>query len=88
MMQDSLKDKLTDEDRSTLESAVQDGLQWLDNNAEAEVTEIKEKQKEVEAVANPIIQRIYQSNNDGSGAAGGMGQQPPGNDEPTVEEMK
>merc|ERR1712102_276922 len=43
-----------------------DAIKWLDANQLAEVEEFQEKQKEVEAVCNPIITKLYQS-------AGGSG---------------
>merc|ERR1712025_769850 len=43
-----------------------DAIKWLDANQLAEVEEFQEKQKEVEAVCNPIITKLYQS-------AGGAG---------------
>merc|ERR1712107_726470 len=39
-------------------------IKWLDENQLAEVDEFQAKQKEVEAVCNPIITKLY-------GAAGG-----------------
>merc|ERR1712107_28076 len=41
-----------------------EAIKWLDANQLAEVEEFNEKQKEVEAVCNPIITKLY-------GAAGG-----------------
>merc|ERR1711944_212136 len=45
-----------------------DAIKWLDANQLAEVEEFQEKQKEVEAVCNPIITKLYQS---AGGAPGG-----------------
>ncbi len=58
-----------------LEKAVQETLDWLDNNQLAEVEEFEDKQKELEAKANPIITRMYQ---EGGGAPGGMAGGMPG----------
>lgn len=64
---------------------------WLDASAEATKEEYEEHQKELEAVANPIMQKAY--------GAGGMPQAPPaggasggfpgagGDDGPSVEEV-
>ncbi len=44
---DKLKDKLSEEDKETVEKAVKEGLDWLDSNPEATKDEMAEKQKEV-----------------------------------------
>merc|ERR1712146_850073 len=54
-----IADKISDEDREKLEETVREALDWLDENPEADKEEYEEKQKEVEAVANPIIQEVY-----------------------------
>merc|ERR1712195_343721 len=51
---------ITDEDREIIEEAVKEALEWLDENQEAEKEEYEDKQKEIETVANPIIQNAYQ----------------------------
>merc|ERR1719412_3179701 len=57
-------------DKSTDKQKIQDkcdeAIKWLDANQLAEVEEFQDKQKEVEAVCNPIITKLYQS-------AGGAG---------------
>merc|ERR1719263_2199601 len=50
-----IKDKIDEENAETLEEAIQDALDWLDENQEAETEEYKEKQTELESVANPIM---------------------------------
>ena len=62
-----LKDKIDEEDAEAIETAIQEVLDWLDENQEAEAEEYDEKQKELEGVANPIMQKVYQ-------AAGGGGE--------------
>merc|ERR1719240_2585103 len=64
-----LADKLSDEDKEELESTINEALDWLDENPEAEKEEYDEKQKEVEQVANPIMRNVYQ----GAGGPGGEG---------------
>merc|ERR1711991_395394 len=39
---------------------LKDTLEWLDDNQEAEKEEFEAKQKELEQIANPIIQKVYQ----------------------------
>merc|ERR1712224_429417 len=62
-------DKISEEDKETLEEAVKETLDWLDENDDAEVEEFEEKQKELEGIANPIMSKIYQQG--GAGGAGG-----------------
>ena len=52
-----LSDKLESEEKSAIKEALRDGEEWLRENADAEVDEIKAKQKEVEAVCAPIIKK-------------------------------
>ena len=49
-----------------LRSAVDDAIAWLDTSQEASKEEYEERRKELEGVANPIMQRLYNS-------AGGIG---------------
>lgn len=58
---DALDGKLSEDDKSTLSSTVEDALVWLEDHPAAEKDEYDEKQKEVEAVANPIIKKAYES---------------------------
>jgi heat shock protein 5 len=64
---EKLKDKISEDDAKSIEKAVQDVLDWLDENQEASADDFAEKQKELESVANPIIKRVY----DAAGGAGG-----------------
>merc|ERR1711901_8063 len=63
-----IADKLSEEDKEKIEEAVKETLEWLDDNQEAEKEEFEAKQKELEQIANPIIQKVYQA---GAGGAGG-----------------
>jgi L1 cell adhesion molecule like protein len=66
------KDKISDSDRSTLESAINDTTKWVETNENASTEEFEAKQKELEGTAQPIIMKIYQA----GGAPGGMGGMP------------
>lgn len=61
---EKLADKFDAADKSKLETHVNETIKWLDESQEASKEEYEEKQKELEAVANPIMQKLY-------GAAGG-----------------
>ena len=65
---DKLAGKFDPADKQKLESAVNDTISWLDNAQEASKEEYEEHQKELEAVANPIMQKLYAS---AGGAPGG-----------------
>lgn len=55
-----LADKLSEDDKEELTGAIDEALDWMDENPEAEAEEYSEKQKEVEAIANPIMRELYQ----------------------------
>jgi len=63
---DKLADKLESEDKETIEEAVQEALDWLDDNQDAEKEDFEDKLKEVENVCQPIVSKVY-------AAAGGGG---------------
>merc|ERR1712118_517342 len=56
-----LADKLSEEDKEELDNTINEALDWLDENPEAEAEEFDDKQKEVEQIANPIMRELYQS---------------------------
>merc|ERR1711990_1083832 len=60
-----LADKLSEEDKEELDNTINEALDWLDENPEAEAEEFEDKQKEVEQIANPIMRNVY------AGAGGG-----------------
>jgi len=53
--------KLSEEDAETITDAVEKGIEWLDENQEADPEEYKEQKKEVEDIVSPIISSIYGS---------------------------
>jgi heat shock protein 5 len=63
--------KIDPSEKTELVSLIDEVLDWLDENPEAEAEEFQAKQKEVEKVANPIMRKVY---------GGGSGQ-PAGDDE-------
>merc|ERR1712096_459676 len=67
-----LKEKIAQADKEAIERVVKDALDWLDRNQLAEKDEFEAKQKEVEAVANPIMMKVYQAAGGGDMPAGGM----------------
>merc|ERR1712106_714627 len=65
---EKVKDKISEDDMKKITDKCDEAIKWLDANQLGEVEEFNEKQKEVEAVCNPIITKLYQ----GAGGAGGM----------------
>merc|ERR1719253_2260059 len=53
-------DKISAEDKKELEDIIDETLDWMDENPEAEKEDYDEKQKEVEQIANPIMRNLYQ----------------------------
>jgi heat shock protein 5 len=68
--EEKLKDKISDDDRSTIEDAIKEVNEWLDENTNAEKEEYEEKQKEVEKIVNPIFTKLYQEGGEGGDAGG------------------
>merc|ERR1711915_580141 len=66
---DKVKDKISEDDMKKINDKCDEAIKWLDANQLAEVEEFNDKQKEVEAVCNPIITKLYGA---AGGAPGGM----------------
>merc|ERR1712137_1257145 len=61
-------DNISAEDKKELQDSIDEALEWMDENPEADKEDYDEKQKEVEQVANPIMRNFYAG---GAGGAGG-----------------
>ena len=66
---EKMADKISADDKKLIADKCDEAIKWLDANQLAEVEEFQEKQKEVEAVCNPIITKLYGA---AGGAPGGM----------------
>jgi len=94
---EKLADKFDPADKAKLETAVNEAISWLDASQEGSKEEYEEKQKELEAIANPIMQKLYGSSGapeggfpgGAGGAPGGFpgAGGPGGEDGPSVEEV-
>merc|ERR1712036_88791 len=62
-----LGEKMDEDEKETIDDAIKDGQDWLSSNPEADAEEIKEKQKEIEGICSPIIQKYYQGSGGGAG---------------------
>merc|ERR550532_1504639 len=73
MNDEKLKDKISEDEKRVISSKCDEAVKWLDSNQLAEVDEFQDKQKEVEAVCNPIITKLYQQDEaPGAGMPGGV----------------
>lgn len=63
-----MADNVSAEDKKEMQDMVDEVLDWMDENPEADKEDYDEKQKEVEQVANPIMRNFYAG---GAGGAGG-----------------
>lgn len=52
---------MSDQDKSTVENAVAEAIEWLDDNPSAEKDELQAALSELEAKTNPIMQKLYQA---------------------------
>jgi L1 cell adhesion molecule like protein len=93
---DKVASKLSPEDKSKVDKAIEEALHWLEGNQLAEVEELEYQRKELEGVCAPIIQKMYAGETGGmpGGMPGGMGGGMPGGAAgaggaagPTVEEV-
>merc|ERR1739842_38002 len=69
--------KLSDEEKTTMEEAIDEKIKWLEDNAEGEAEDFKAQKKELEDIVQPIIAKLYQ---------GAGGAPPPGGEEGEGEE--
>ena len=85
---DKMKESLG-EDAELVDKTSQEGLDWLEKDEERTKEDYDNKQKEIEGVLGPIIQKAYQANMPAGGMpAGGVpGGMPAGDDGPAVEEI-
>ena len=67
--EEKLKDKFSEDEKKQIETKIDEVLKWTNDNPAASKEEYDAKQKEIEAVFNPIMQKIYQQM---GGQPGGM----------------
>ncbi|KAM0325361.1 hypothetical protein ACHAQA_007346 [Verticillium albo-atrum] len=94
-----VEEKLDESDKTTLTAEIDKCVAWLDENQQATKEEYEDRQKELEAVANPIMMKFYGAGGAPGGMPGGMPGGAPGapggpggpgathDDGPTVEEV-
>eukprot|EP00658_Telonema_sp_P-2_P080093 TRINITY_DN78_c0_g1_i7.p1 TRINITY_DN78_c0_g1~~TRINITY_DN78_c0_g1_i7.p1 ORF type:complete len:645 (-),score=277.77 TRINITY_DN78_c0_g1_i7:171-2105(-) len=90
---DKFKDALEADDKKSIEDKVQEVMTWLDTAEHAEKEEFESMQKELEAVCNPIIQKMYAtagappSDGMNGGFPSGGAESSEGGAGPTIEEV-
>jgi len=94
---EKLKDKISDSDKTTILDKCNEVIRWLDANQLAEKEEFESQQKELEAVCNPIMTKMYQGTGGvpggmpggfpGAGGPPGSGGAPGAGAGPTIEEV-
>merc|ERR1712210_307332 len=52
---EKVKDKISEDDKTKAEKAIDDALSWLEGNQLAEKEEFEHKRKEVEGICTPIM---------------------------------
>jgi len=88
LQEEKLKEKFESGDKEKIESVVQETLDWLEKNQLAEKEEFAAKQKEMEAVVNPIMMKVYAAAGGAPEGAEFPGAGPSdGHKQPTVEEV-
>ena len=80
---EKLGGKLSSEEKSTIEAAVEEQIKWLESNQGAETEELKEHKKQLEEIVNPIVTKLY-GQGGGPGGAGDVPPPPHGHDEDSL----
>ena len=58
---EKLKEKISDSDKEAITSKCEEIIKWLDANQLAKVGEFEDKQKEMEALCNPIVTKLHRA---------------------------
>jgi len=65
---EKLGGKISAEDKDTIQNAVQETLEWMEDNRDADKDALESKQQDLEKICNPIVTKVYQ---EAGGSAGG-----------------
>lgn len=55
-------DKLSGEDKETIDNLYKETMEWIDSNQSASKEELESKKKDIEAIVHPIMSKMYQQN--------------------------
>jgi heat shock protein 5 len=82
---DKLGGKLSSDDKAAIEKEIEEKIKWLDENqASADVDELKAQKKSIEDVVTPIMTKLYQGQQPPPGSGDVP---PPGGDESNKDEL-
>ncbi|XP_023245404.1 heat shock 70 kDa protein cognate 3 isoform X1 [Copidosoma floridanum] len=56
---EKLGSKVSDDDKTKMEEAIDEKIKWLENNQDAEPEDYQEQKKELENIVQPIITKLY-----------------------------
>jgi heat shock protein 5 len=73
---EKLGGKLSSDEKSTIDAAVEEQIKWFESNQGAEADELKEHKKQLEEIVTPIMTKLY-GQGGGPGGPGGPGDVPP-----------
>lgn len=59
LTEEKLKEKMSDDDKNSIENLVKTHQEWLDSHPDASGEEFESKRKEMEQVFQPIMTKIY-----------------------------
>jgi len=57
---EKLGSKLSDDEKTKMEDAIDEKIKWLEDNADGEAEDFKAQKKELEDIVQPIIAKLYQ----------------------------
>jgi len=73
--QEKLGGKISEEDKATMEAAIEKAIKYLDDNPSASAEELEAAKKDLEGVVQPIVTKLY-----GDQAGAGAGEEQPSGD--------
>ena len=73
---EKIGDKLTADEKSTVQDAVKEKLEWIEQNLTAEKEEYDAQYKELEKAVQPVMAKFYQAGGSGPEGASGSEEMP------------
>ena len=68
---DKLADKLDAADKDKIKDAIDEAADWLKTHEEADTEDLEQQLKSLQAICDPIIQKVYQASGGQPGSQGG-----------------
>ncbi|KAL4218624.1 Endoplasmic reticulum chaperone BiP [Mactra antiquata] len=57
---EKLGGKLNSDDKNVIENAINENIEWLENNTDADIEDFKTQKEELERLVQPIVSKLYQ----------------------------